>query len=343
MTFIETDSPIISETDASATFEELEAILDGSEIKRSRFTGLADVIKRRRRLIVKLSLVLSGLLLGWLVIGWWLWPVKWINTSPWDLRSDHQGTYVDLVARDYWQSGDVLQAQQALAGWDRDTLAETLATMQAQAPTFEERQRLAALAEILDLPDYQVSTFPSLFGQKAIILSALLAMAPLVVAVALVVSPRMREKTKQPDELLTQTTDALVEAAAGQPDELVDQAGPYQESPDQTEEAITAEETTEATTATAPGASEEEEEEKETEDEDEDGDWWEEDEEEDSNASVGDILMNLFEEEESELPQLQALCKDLPEIKVEELWQKGIQVAEQLGKSNALGVHTSDT
>ncbi len=31
--------------------------------------------------IVLLSL-LAGLLVGWLVIGWWLWPVQWTGALP---------------------------------------------------------------------------------------------------------------------------------------------------------------------------------------------------------------------------------------------------------------------
>lgn len=36
----------------------------------------------------------TGVLLGWLVIGWWLWPVKWNNAEPWLLRPEFQWTYI---------------------------------------------------------------------------------------------------------------------------------------------------------------------------------------------------------------------------------------------------------
>jgi hypothetical protein len=354
MTLWETDSQIISETDSQTAFwadsqtvseldspiilEELEAILGDSEVERTRFAGLAGSKKGQRRFILGAGLAVSGLLLGWLVIGWWLWPVQWTNTSPWDLSPNHQRTFVDLVAKDYWQAGDLLTARQALAGWDDKALAELLATMQAQAPSFEARQRLAALTKALELPDYQASPFSSLLKQKAIILSVLLSISPLVLAMALVVSPIVREKAKQSDGLLGRIAGPFIEEATAEPGELPDQVGEYEgaipgELPDQTEEEEEEAAAAAEATGAAPGEIEEEEEEEE---EEEDDNWWEDDEQEDSDASVGDILTSLFAEEDTELPYLEALAKDLPEIVIGDLLQKGHQLADQLQKSNSL-------
>jgi hypothetical protein len=324
----EMDQPMAPETGSRAIPER-----PGTGRDHARFPGLTDRIKRRRRRVLGLSLLLSGLLLGWLVVGWWLWPVQWINTFPWDLRSDYQKKFVELVANDYWQSGDVSQARQALSGWDEEELAQLLATMRAQASSFEVRQRLAALVEALALPDYRVSPLSVLLGQKAIVLSFLLSLSPLVLAGALAVSPLIRDKTKQPDGLWAKLTDSFVEEATGEPGELWEQGEPYEgtqpgESPDAEE--VTAGQETEEATGAAPGELEDEE------NEEEDEDWWEEDEEEDSNASVGDILMSIFEEEVSDLPHLEALARDLPEIKIDDLIRKGQRLAQRLQKSNTL-------
>jgi hypothetical protein len=288
-------------------------------------------MKKRRRRVLGLGLLLSGLLLGWLVIGWWLWPVHWINTSPWDLRSDYQKTFVDLVAEDYWQNGNVSRARQALTGWDEEDLAKLLATMRAQAPDFETRQRLAALVEALALPNYYVSPLSALLGQRAIVLSFLLSLSPLLLAGALAVSPLVRHKTGQPGGVLGKLTGTFIEEATGEPGELWELGEQYEgtlpgDSLDP-EQATSGQETQEAT-GVAPGEIEDGDE--------EDKDWWEEDEEEDTDASVGDILMSIFDEEASDLPQLKALAKDLPDIKMDDLLEKSRRLATRLQKSNVL-------
>jgi len=114
---------------------------------------------RRQRLLLLALAFAAGLFLGWMVIGWWLWPVQWTDSGPWDLRSDYRQTYVNLVAEEYWRGRDLARVRQNLAGWDETELAILLATMDARATSTEERQRLVLLKEVLALPDYQASMF----------------------------------------------------------------------------------------------------------------------------------------------------------------------------------------
>jgi hypothetical protein len=134
-----------------------------------------------------------GLVLGWVVIGWWLWPVRWINSEPEHLRPEYQRIYVAWVAEIYRQTGDVAQAREALGGWDDEGLAGLLATMRSDASTLEERQRLTDLAEALGLPETHDSELTPLLDQKTAVLSALLSALPLVLAIILAVSPLLRE------------------------------------------------------------------------------------------------------------------------------------------------------
>lgn len=179
MTFTEQSLPIIPE-DAEVLLAQVP------EVKPSRFAGL---IKRLRAYFPGLTFV-AGLLLGWLVIGWWLWPVQWTNSNPWHLNPKHQRTFIRLVAEDYWLTGNVSQVQETLAGWDSEALASLLATMEAQSPSPEERQRLVALAEALEMPDAAppASFVTSLLGQKTILLGVILSASPLVVAMILAIS-----------------------------------------------------------------------------------------------------------------------------------------------------------
>jgi hypothetical protein len=73
---------------------------------------------------------LVGLLFGWLVIGWLVWPVEWTNAQPADLRPDLRYEYVAMVAESYGQTGNLEQARTRLAGWDETTLARDLSEAQ---------------------------------------------------------------------------------------------------------------------------------------------------------------------------------------------------------------------
>lgn len=142
-----------------------------------------------------------GLVLGWVVIGWWLWPVRWTNSEPWHMRPEYQRTYVALVAESYQQTGDVAQARGALDGWDDEGLARLLATMRSDVSTLEERQRLTDLREALGLPEVEEGELTSLLDQRTVVLSALLSALPLVLAIILAVSPLLRDGVRESEGL----------------------------------------------------------------------------------------------------------------------------------------------
>ncbi|MBL7182982.1 MAG: hypothetical protein ISS50_00870 [Anaerolineae bacterium] len=214
MTFTEESLPITSE-DPEAAFGESDEI-EGHEVETGRFAGL---IKGFRGYLPGLTFV-AGLLLGWLVIGWWLWPVQWTNSAPWHLSLGHQRTFIRLVAEDYWLTGNVSQVKATLAGWDDEALANLLATLEAQAPSPEERQRLVALAKALEMPDAVApssSFVTSLLSQKTILLGVILSASPLVVAMILAIS-RLRGKAgpRVPQVQWIEAQQAQVRGAPGQ-------------------------------------------------------------------------------------------------------------------------------
>jgi hypothetical protein len=75
---------------------------------------------------------LVGLLVGWLVIGWALWPVTWKNTLPQDLRPAERDAYLAMVAESLAASGDTTMAQERLASWPSDLLAVDLGRLQGR-------------------------------------------------------------------------------------------------------------------------------------------------------------------------------------------------------------------
>ncbi len=68
-------------------------------------------------LIVGLVALVAGVLVGWLVIGWTLWPVQWTSVLPADLGPVGREQYLDLVAESYVLNKNLMQAQQRLASF----------------------------------------------------------------------------------------------------------------------------------------------------------------------------------------------------------------------------------
>jgi hypothetical protein len=321
------NSQIISENlePVFREFDDLENHETNDESnERSKF---ADLIRGSRGYLIGLTFV-AGLLLGWMVIGWWLWPVQWTNSEPWHLRPRHQRTFVRLVAEDYWQTGDISRAREALAGWDKEALAELLATMENQASSTEERQHLIALAEALEMPDANESLVAFLLSQKAILFSSTLSASPLVIALALAAYSLVQNRTRAeaPSAVEEQSEEELLEELLAQGEEAQegrqDQEGEGKE-PDQEEEQQEEE------------GEQQDQEQKEKQDGEEE---YEEDDEEEEEPWAQDLISDLFDGDDLEITQLETLCKNLPDIDVSDLLEHSKQTANDLSRSNALGL-----
>jgi hypothetical protein len=79
-----------------------------------------------RPILVGVVGFIIGILIGLIVLGWWLWPVKWTNASPVQLQKDYQADFLRMAVDSYIKTQD---AQAAKARWDylgnkaSDTLA----------------------------------------------------------------------------------------------------------------------------------------------------------------------------------------------------------------------------
>jgi hypothetical protein len=323
MAIIQENSQIISEN-LELVFRESEdlenhEVNDGTsdETNENKFAG---PIKRSQSYLLGLTFVV-GLLLGWMVIGWWLWPVQWANSEPWHLRSKHQRTFVRLVAEDYWQTSDIYRVREALAGWDEEALAELLTTMEHQASSPEERQHLAALAEALEMPNAAgESLVDFLLSQKTILLSSILSVSPLVAALAFAAYTLVQNRKQRAEALL-----AVEEQLAEDLEELFALEEEVQEGR-QDQEGEGEEQDQE-------GEQQAEEEEKEKEREEED---YEEDDEEEIEPWAQDLVFDLFDEDDTELAQIAEICKSLPDIDASDLLERSKQTANDLHRGNAL-------
>jgi LCP family protein required for cell wall assembly len=79
--------------------------------------SLPPVSPRAGRALLIAGLFALGLLLGWLVIGWWLWPVSWSDALPVDLAPAEKQHYTRMAAESYAANGDAALASARLASW----------------------------------------------------------------------------------------------------------------------------------------------------------------------------------------------------------------------------------
>jgi len=102
----------------------------------------------RRWLVWATVGIVLGLGLG-LAVGWWLWPVEYVNTTPSALHPRYADDYVLMVAAAYSVEGDLERAQARLALLDADPgasvvgLAERLIAADGDAQDIGQLARLA--------------------------------------------------------------------------------------------------------------------------------------------------------------------------------------------------------
>jgi hypothetical protein len=88
-----------------------------------------------------------GLILGWFIIGWGIWPVKWTDAAPSDLRVDAQEDYLRIAIDSYTLTNDASAAQKA---WSElgEAAPELLAKIQ-QEPGSQDPTAIQNFANIV--------------------------------------------------------------------------------------------------------------------------------------------------------------------------------------------------
>lgn len=280
-------------------------------LKRSLSSAKAVIMSRRLRWAL---LFAAGLLIGWLVIGWWIWPVQWTNAMPWHLQTVYQERYVTMVAETFWHSGDVREAQVALEGWEPAELEEILKALQQQAESDEHRQQVAALADALEFPTYDTSIWASLRNQKAVLGGASISVLLFGAAGALAVYSLVQTQTEGGAGALKTISDEGAAMGMGEGGADYDGMGDYDDEVEEGDGLVI-------------GAGEDEEEEGEEEEDlyDAEEDFYEEGED-----VVSSLSAFMFDEQEEDTSHLKNLCERLPEIDVSELLEEARQVAGEL-------------
>ena len=80
----------------------------------------------KRPLIIGIVGFVVGLIIGLVVLGWWLWPVQWTDASPVDLHPGYQEIWLQMAITSYGATGDASKAKLAYDALGKSG-AETLA------------------------------------------------------------------------------------------------------------------------------------------------------------------------------------------------------------------------
>ncbi|MCW5873893.1 MAG: hypothetical protein KIS88_04540 [Anaerolineales bacterium] len=92
--------------------------------------------KLRQPRSLAIATAIAGLLFGWLVIGWWLYPVEFIDGNPAQMRADYQQSYLRAAIDSYTLNPDETLARgrlQALGAAVDSTMASVAAAPGSQS------------------------------------------------------------------------------------------------------------------------------------------------------------------------------------------------------------------
>lgn len=89
---------------------------------------------------------LVGLLFGLVVLGWWLWPVRWKDAAPKHLRADYQRAYLQMAIEAYAQDGDAAAAKARFTALG-DKAPALLKELRAKPPKVLSRQMIDKFAQ----------------------------------------------------------------------------------------------------------------------------------------------------------------------------------------------------
>ncbi len=91
---------------------------------------------------------LVGLLFGLVVLGWWLWPVRWKDAAPKHLRADYQRAYLQMAIEAYAQDGDAAAAKARFTALG-DKAPALLKELRAKPPKGLPRQMIDKFAQVV--------------------------------------------------------------------------------------------------------------------------------------------------------------------------------------------------
>jgi hypothetical protein len=90
-----------------------------------------DAIREKTKdpIVVGVVSFVVGLVIGLVVLGWWIWPVNWTDATPAELSTEWQVEYLRATIQAYGQNGNTTEAQERYAalGADGQAALDTIA------------------------------------------------------------------------------------------------------------------------------------------------------------------------------------------------------------------------
>ncbi len=108
----------------------------------------------RRPLVTGIGGLVVGLIVGLVVLGWWLWPVQWYDADPSSLQSDYQVWWMQMSIISYGATGDAATAKLQYDALG-DSAADTLARIESNPGSIDPNlitQYAAAVGATTQLP-----------------------------------------------------------------------------------------------------------------------------------------------------------------------------------------------
>jgi hypothetical protein len=104
-----------------------------------------------------------GLLIGLPILGWWIWPVQWVDAEPRDLRADLKSDFLCLIVDSYAVNGDLPLALQRLevAGLTGDAAADALRALKPEQCRRENAEKIMSLVGAVQATDSGTVTKPT--------------------------------------------------------------------------------------------------------------------------------------------------------------------------------------
>ncbi|MBM4464902.1 MAG: hypothetical protein FJ014_04950 [Chloroflexi bacterium] len=141
-----------------------------------------------------------GLIIGLPILGWWVFPVQWYDTDPFDLRQSYKEAYISMLADSYTLNTNVALARQRVEGWDPKELGQVIGQLKAKSDGAQV-QRLDNLAVALGVRAEVVTPEPAArpttvgaLAQRLVPILGIVLAAALVIAGVMVGISVLRER-----------------------------------------------------------------------------------------------------------------------------------------------------
>jgi hypothetical protein len=90
----------------------------------------------KRPVVIGIAGFVLGLIIGLVVLGWWLWPAEWTNAAPEQLHPGYQEMYLKMAIESYATTGNAADAKIRWEGLG-DAGADTLAVIKTTPGTLD--------------------------------------------------------------------------------------------------------------------------------------------------------------------------------------------------------------